>query len=74
MTDVGTKFILEYRYENGDEFRFESEFNSACDAHCALVGHVERWPHIEAQIRMFKYVSEEKVVGKYKPIEAGDYE
>lgn len=74
MTDVGTKYIVEYRYGSDEEFRFESEYNMARDAHDALTTHIDMWPHIEVRVRMVKYVSEERVVGKYKPIEAGDYE
>lgn len=73
MTDMGTKFILEYRYETGEEFRFESEFNYALDAHHALIEHVERWPHIEVQVRKVQYVSEESVVGNYQPITSEAY-
>jgi len=70
---MSTKFILEYRYETGEDFRFEAEYGSASDAHFAFVKHVEQWKHVEARVRKVMYVTEERVVGQYVPIISEDY-
>lgn len=70
---MNTKFILEYRYENAEDFRFEAEYENATDAHFALLEHIEKWKHIEVRVRKVVFVTEERVVGKYVPIIAEDY-
>ena len=68
------KFIMEYRYESDDEWRFEDEFACGSDVHRALTEHVEQWKHIEVRVRKIKTVTTEEEVGRYRPIRAEDYE
>ena len=76
MSEVGTKYILEYRYplEDTDEWREEDVFNSVTDAHREFTAHVNEYPHIIARVRKVRYVQEEDVVAIFQPISSEEFE
>ena len=75
MSEVGTKYILEYRYdcETASDWREEAVFNSATEAHFAFTEHVRDYPHIILRVRKGKYVKEEDVIASFQPISSEEY-
>ena len=70
-----TKYILEYRYDTDEsDWIFDSEFESATQAHYALVDHVAEYKDIECRIRKVKKIETEEVVGHFMPISSEDYD
>ena len=76
MSEVGTKYILEYRYdsENDDDWREEDVFNSPRDAHFTFTQHVKTYNHITARVRKVRYVTEEEVIAFFQPISSEEYD
>lgn len=67
-----TKFILEYRYEEEDDWRFDDEFYSLSDAQHAYIGHIKSFNFIRIRVRRVKYVEESRIIGEYAALDAGD--
>ena len=65
---MGNKYILEYRYDEDTEWRFESEFEYVCDAQNALTKHVDTFNFIRVRVRKVKYIAEESIIGEYIPL------
>lgn len=76
MSEVGTKYILEYRYdnENDSDWREEDVFNNPTQAHCAFTDHVKTYAHIIARVRKVRYVTEESIIASFQPISSEEYE
>lgn len=73
MSEVGTKYILEYCYD-GDGWREDAVFNSTVDAHHAFTDHVKEFPHITARVRKVRYITEEDIVANFQPISSEEYD
>lgn len=67
-----TKFILEYRYEEDDDWRFEAEYEFLSDAQEAYTSHIKVFNFIRVRVRKVKYVEETSIIGEYAPLDAGD--
>lgn len=75
MSEVGTKYILEYRYdsETDSDWREEAVFNNTTDAHCAFTQHVNEYPHIILRVRKVRYITETNVIARFEPISSEEY-
>ncbi len=67
-----TKYILEYRYEEDTEWRFEAEYDLVSDAQYNLTRHIKAFNFIHVRVRRVKYIAEESVVGEYHPVIVGE--
>lgn len=65
---MSTKYILEYKYDDDMEWRFEDEYDLVSDAQYRLTKHIETFNFIHVRVRRVKYVTEESIVGEYKPV------
>ena len=76
MSEVGTKYILEYRYDNetDNDWREEAVFNRPSDAHSAFTEHVKMYLHITTRVRKVRYVTEEEVIASFQPISSEEYD
>lgn len=63
-----TKYILEYKYEADTDWLFDAEFDLVSDAQYALTSHVKTYNFIRVRVRQVKYITEESIVGEYKPV------
>ena len=74
MSEVGTKFILEYTYESGDEWRTDDVYNNPWDAQHHFSNHVKTFPNIMARVRRVRYITEEDIVASFQPISSEEYD
>lgn len=69
---MNTKYILEYKYEDDTEWRYEEEYDYVSDAQHRLTEHVKAFNFIHVRVRQVKYVTTETIVGEYRPITVGE--
>ena len=69
---MNTKYILEYKYDDDTEWRFEASYDYPSDAQLAFHDHIETYKFIKARVRQVKYVANESIVGEYSPISVED--
>lgn len=67
-----TRYIVEYRYDEVNEWLFESEHEYVSDAQHALTKHVAAFNFIRVRVRKVKYIAEESIVGEYIPVTVED--
>lgn len=69
---MNTKYILEYRYDEDTEWRFEAEYDLVSDAQYNLTKHIKSFNFIRVRVRQVKYITEESIVGEYIPVIVGE--
>ena len=69
---MNTKYILEYKYDEDTEWRFEAEYDLVSDAHHNLTKHIKAFNFIHVRVRRVEYITEESIVGQYQPVIVGD--
>ena len=62
-----TEYILEYRFEEAEEWMLVETYEHLSDARYALVDHIQQFKHANCRIREVTEVRkiEERIVGEY---------
>lgn len=68
-----TKYILEYRFDNDEEWITQTEYGDLSLIQEAYITHIATYNHAQCRIREVKYVEETRVLGEFQPISMEEY-
>ncbi len=70
---MSTKFILEYRFEDDEEWVKQVEYSDLLLIQEAYVTHIARYNQAFCRIRAVRVVEESRVLGEYQPLNMEEY-
>ena len=70
---MDTKYVLEYRFDNEEDWMTQTEYSDLSLIQEAYITHIATYNHAQCRIREVKYVEETRSLAQFQPISMEDY-